>query len=340
MARRAQATAFVDWLTGTASQRVRGGGTGRTFRDQHAWCWNIEPAIPVTGQVYDEVQVDGIYLRSGWCALIAIADQHVIGWQWCDREKQASWAALLGRLPAPRVVVTDGQAGILAAVAECWPTTQVQRCLVHVQRNVRTYLTLQPRSDAGRTLRALSLSLTKITTRDAATTWLTRLNDWHQAYGHLTRQRTYRHAVHAAAVPSWTRPGQTWWYTHDRLRKTYRLLAKLARKNVLFTYLDPRLDALGISSTTNQIEGGINAQLRTMLKAHRGMSPDHARRAIEWWCYQHSEDPRPPADLIRPEHWQPPAPTVVDKPDGPTGYDTQASADEGLWARKGWAGHS
>jgi hypothetical protein len=226
-------------------------------------------------------------------------------------------------------------------VAECWPETRVQRCLVHVQRNVRTYLTLAPRTEAGRTLRALSLSLTRITTRDAATTWLTRLNDWHQAYGHLTRQRTYRHAVHTAAIPSWTRPGQTWWYTHDRLRKAYRLLAKLARKNVLFTYLDPAFDGLGISSTTNQIEGGINAQLRTMLKSHRGMSPDHARRAIEWWCYQHSENPRPPADLIQPTHWQPPAPTkVIDEPHGPAGYDTQASADEGLWARKGWAGRT
>ena len=71
------------------------------------------------------------------------------------------------------------------------------------------------------------------------------------------------------------------------------------------------------------------------------MTPDHARRAIEWWCYQHSENPRPPADLIAPAHWQPPAPSVViDEPDGPAGYDTQTSADEGLWARKGWAGHS
>jgi hypothetical protein len=331
----------VAWLTGTASQRALGGGTGRTFRDQHAWCWNIEPEIPVTGAVYDEVQVDGIYLRSGWCALIAIAGGRVIGWQWCDREKRAAWAALLARFPAPRVVVTDGQAGILAAVAECWPTTRVQRCLVHVQRNVRTYLTLAPRSDAGRTLRALSLSLTKITTRDAATAWLTKLNDWHQVHGHLTRQRTYRDRVHAAAVPSWTRPGQTWWYTHDRLRKAYRLLAKLARKDVLFTYLDPALDGLGISSTTNQIEGGVNAQLRLVLRHHRGMTPDHARRAIEWWCYQHCENPRPPADLIRPVHWQPSAPAaVIDEPDGPAGYDTTTTAEEGLWARKGWAGHS
>uniref|UniRef100_UPI0023A9E90B hypothetical protein n=1 Tax=Promicromonospora iranensis TaxID=1105144 RepID=UPI0023A9E90B len=51
--------------------------------------------------------------------------------------------------------------------------------------------------------------------------------------------------------------------------------------------------------------------------------------------------PRPPADLIEPVHWQPPAPAIViDEPDGPTGYDTTTTAEEGLWARKGWAGHS
>lgn len=103
---------FVDCLTSRQPQHMAG-PSARSLRRHHQWCWNIEPRIPVTGQVYDEVQVDGIYLRSGWCALIAIADQQVIGWQWCDREKQASWAALLARFPAPCVVVTDGQAGIL-----------------------------------------------------------------------------------------------------------------------------------------------------------------------------------------------------------------------------------
>ncbi|MBP2399792.1 hypothetical protein JOF39_002873 [Glutamicibacter protophormiae] len=37
------------------------------------WCWNVYPFLNHTGEVFDEIQVDGIYLRQGWCLLIAIA---------------------------------------------------------------------------------------------------------------------------------------------------------------------------------------------------------------------------------------------------------------------------
>jgi hypothetical protein len=196
----------------------------------------VEPRITTTGEIYAEVQVDEIYLSSKWCCLIAWAHGRVIAWQWCDREKTASWKALLD--------------------------TRVQRCLVHVQRNVRIYLTTKPRTDAGKALWALGRSLTKITTADEAVTWLQHLNDWHALFGHLLRERTYRKSAGGRAVPTWVRPGQQWWYTHERLRKAYRLLAKLVERDELFTYLAPEHAALQISSTTNRIEGGVNAGLR------------------------------------------------------------------------------
>ena len=76
----------------------------------------------------------------------------MIGWQWCDTEKKTAWAALLRRFPAPRVVIIDGGSGIAAALSDGWSDAAVQRCLVHVQRNVRTYLTGRPRTEAGRAL--------------------------------------------------------------------------------------------------------------------------------------------------------------------------------------------
>jgi hypothetical protein len=76
-------------------------GAARSFRRRTAWGWNVAPRIPVTGEVHDQIQVDGIYVGS-WCCLIGVAGEHVLGWQWCDTEKKAAWAALLGRFPAPR----------------------------------------------------------------------------------------------------------------------------------------------------------------------------------------------------------------------------------------------
>src|SRR5699024_3812444 len=49
---------------------------------------------------------------------------------------------------------------------------------------------------------------------------------------------------------------------HDRVRKAYNLLTTQARKGTLFQYLQPDLlnqVQTPVSSTTNHIEGGINA---------------------------------------------------------------------------------
>lgn len=334
---------FLAWLLGKHSQReLDQTTTGRTFRRKTSWCWRVEPQITITGEVYDEIQIDGIYLSSTWCCLIAISGGKVIAWQWCDREKTASWKALLDQIPPPRVVVTDGGSGLLAAVAQTWPETKVQRCLVHVQRNVRRYLTSNPRTDAGKSLWVLARGLTRVQTTEQAITWLQQFNNWHSVYGPLTRQRTYRNQLGATGiVPERVRAGQRWWYTHDRLRSAYRLLAKLARNEHLFVYLKPELEGLKIASTTNQIEGGINASLRELLRRHRGMPPEHQRRAIEWWLTTHAIAAPQPASLIRPEHHSPkPKPKPAEEPIGPALYDTGLSAEEGLWTRKGWAGRS
>jgi hypothetical protein len=169
---------------------------------------------------------------------------------------------------------------------------------------------------------------------------LTRLDDWHTVHGHLVRARTYRAQVQF--VPGRVRPGQAWWYTHDRLRKAYRLLERLARDQTLFTHLDP--DLPGLDTTTNKIEGGVNACLRTVLHHHRGMPIDHRRRAVDWWCHQHGENPTQLPDLARialtstPE--PAPQPDPRDDHGQPARYDTGLTSEEGLWTRKGWAGRA
>lgn len=340
--RAAQLEGFLGWLMSPTTQRAHD-SSARTFRRVHAWCWNVEPVIAITGEIYDQIQLDGTYLSGGWCLLVAIdgATGTVIAWQWCDTEKRAAWVALLERIPPPRVVVTDGGSGLASALRACWPDTLVQRCLVHVQRNICRDLTRQPRTDAGRTLRAITLALTRITTREEAAAWEVRLHQWHQIYTEMINTKTYLRQV--GVRPSWARQGATWWWTHDRLRRAYRLLERLTRQGVLFTYLHPTLDGLDIASTTNRIEGGTNHPIKDLLRRHRGMSQAHRRRAVEWWCYQHSTLPAPPVTLIRPEHYTPtPATPVETDDDGitPDGYGTSTTAEDGLWARKGWAGHS
>ncbi|NLS10880.1 IS1249 family transposase [Nesterenkonia sp. MY13] len=342
VARRHELEAFLTWLTGKHTQEEaakKAGISGRSFRRRTAWCWNIRPRIPVTGEIYDQIQLDGIYIGS-WCCLIAISPTGVIGYQWCDTEKRAAWEELLKRFPAPAVVINDGGAGLLSARKYLWPKTRVQRCLVHLQRTVRRHITTRPRTIPGKELRQLSLALTKINTTEQAASWLAALADFHQRHRGFIFART-RRDDHAGPVPGWVRPGQKSWFTHDRLRKAYVLLERCAKHGELFTYLDGDLD-FEIASTTNQIEGGINAQIRLLLRHHRGLPEEHMRRAVEWFLYLRSEDPQAPHQLIEEHHYQPkPKPQVLrEEPLGPQLDGHAATAEEGLWGRSGWGGRS
>ena len=96
----------------------------------------------------------------------------------------------------------------------------------------------------------------------------------------------------------------TW--THANVRKAYNSLCHLWRNNLLFVYLDPPegiLDAHRIKSTTNSLEGGINAQLKHLAKTHRGRSGEHQRRMLDWWLYLKTELPDNPVGIARQSNW-------------------------------------
>ena len=76
-------------------------------------------------------------------------------------------------------------------------------------------------------------------------------------------------------------------------------LVRLSNEGTLFTYLDPTLTAEGpLPRTNNRIEGGVNAQLREVLRCHRGMSLARRIKAVYWWCYTHTERPLGAAELL------------------------------------------
>ena len=334
---------FIGWLVGNHAQRELDKCSGRTFRNQHAWCWRVKPIATVTGESYDEIQVDGTYLCDGWCLLTAVNGAgEVINWQWCDKESTAAYKALIGPIPPPRVVVCDGGIGFQSAAKELWPETKIQRCLVHVQRNIRTYVTTNPRTDAGKGMRKLSLNLTRVKTQDDAEKWLLALEAWHQLSRDLINEKTYATAE-GAQRPTWAKADCSWWWTHDRLRKAWNLLQGLVKKQQLFTFLNEEFAGLGISSTTNRIEGATNCCIKDLLRRHRGMPSAHQRRAVDWWCYLHSPHPKQPATFIKSEYFakKPKAkPRLEPDPipgDLGTGIELLDGGD-GIWVRKGWGG--
>lgn len=262
--------------------------TDRAWRNQTAWCWGVAPYPERTGEVYPVILLDGIGVGSLVC-LVARTPDYVIGWLWVGWESSTAWAKLLEQFPNPTVVVCDGQKGILLAIARCWPQARIQRCIFHVWQNIRIKLTSHPQTEAGRELLQLTRGLWQVKTLEQAADWERRLNSWHECYQNFIRERTDRGELE---------PGRRrWWYTHGRLRSAYYQLRKLLQDNQPFTHLEPLTD-VPIPRTTNYVEGGINSQLRTKLKLHRGMNEEHQRRLVEWYLYGRTEEPKPPRKFL------------------------------------------
>lgn len=226
--------AFVSYLLGKHAHSELDRGSDRSVRRNFTWCWNpLVPTPPVSGEVCDQVFIDGTYLNGGWVVLIACTTTNVLNWQVCAKETKAAYQALLAPIAPPLMVVTDGAKGGERAINSLRPTTKIQRCLVHVHRNNITDLTRKPKTTAGQDLMYLSRQLTRITNTEQAANWLTTLAAFYNQYDQYLKQRTF-----AKDLPQALRkPGHKWWYTHERDRRVYFRLQRLARKDQLFAYL-------------------------------------------------------------------------------------------------------
>lgn len=245
----------------------------------------------------------------------------------CIRENTEAYKSLLNNLLAPTVVITDGNAGALSAIKQVWSETRVQRCLVHVKRNIRVLTTSKPRLQSHKALWGLVKKLVKIRTLKESDLWVNLLQKSYNQWKDWLNQKTFRRNVSEENIPSWVRSNQQWWYTHQTARKAYNLLARQVKNGTLFTFLDPLLlekTSVPIPSTTNALEGGINSQIKKLVSFHKGLSEDHMRRDIEWWCYFNSENPSNPKQFITAECFKPKNKKIIidDNPIGPAHLDT------------------
>lgn len=153
----------------------------------------------------------------------------------------------------------------------------------HVGMNLRSNLTLRPRTPAAQSLLEIGRTLSCIASTDTAVEWLQQLNGWHTVYGCLTRERSYAKLRLKNGV--WdSLPRKRWWYTHDRHRKAYNVLADIQRNGHLFTYL-----TTGEPKSTSHSECGINAMIKHTLRLHRGLTIDHQKRVAEWVLIERAE---------------------------------------------------
>ena len=277
---------FQHWLFSKAVQKEMS-GAGRSFRRKTSKFWGIWPMPPKIESPMNVVYVDGIYLGRKACILICCNERYVLGWYLCRYENSRAWEALMQRIAAPAMVVSDGGHGFRKALKRVWPKAKLQRCTFHAFLQVKRYTTGRPKTIAGIEMYMIAKDLLMIKDLGQAANWVTRLINWrirHKAFlSEMTRDEKGK-----------LRP------MHERLLKAERSLVRLVRQNTLFTYLDESLSyGEELPSTNNRIEGGINAQLRTMLRNHRGMSIERRIKAVFWWCYFHTPKPLSASEILK-----------------------------------------
>lgn len=275
---------FLFWLFSKNTQTEMP-GQGRSFRRRTSEFWSIWPMPEPTGEVHRVIYVDGIYLARNLVVLIACSDEHVLSWYMARAETKRAWSALLEPLCAPEMVVSDGGSGFASAVRQAWPATKVQRCVFHAFCQVKRYTTTRPKLLAGRELYGLARELLAIDSLHQADWWIERYMQWCEFWADFLEEKSLSEGRYG--------------FTHERLRKARSSLSRLVNQGTLFTYLDPELTKEGpLPSTNNRIEGGVNAQLRDLLRNHRGMSLMRRIKAVYWWCYMHTECPKSAKDIL------------------------------------------
>lgn len=278
--------AFLTWLLGKSSVSEIANCSKDTFRRRCERFWKLWPLPEYIGEVHDVVFVDGIYIAKKLVVLIACSREHVLAWHLAESECAAAWVALLLKVPPPAMVVTDGGAGFKKAVRSVWPQTRVQRCLVHVSRQVKRKTTLNPQLEAGRELLGLACSLTRVKDAGQAAQWLAGYAGWCSKWERFLREFTLKDGRKL--------------YTHERLRSARHSLNSLVREGTLFAFVELQEDRGGRwERTNNVIEGRVNARIREMLRAHRGLSTARRVKAVFWWCYMDSEFRASEAEMIR-----------------------------------------
>lgn len=175
-----------------------------------------------------------------------------IVWKHIDSEKSKDYKYLLGQVLdlgyEILAVVTDGKRGLSSVFKDC-PT---QMCIFHQKRITQRYLTLNPKTEAGKELRKITSKLKQTNEKNFTKS----LDIFYDRYKGFIEVKTFNDESGKFS------------YTHSRVRSAYRSLR--ANLPYLFTYKNYK--QFNIPNTTNNLEGGVFSHLKILIKIHRGLS--------------------------------------------------------------------
>lgn len=269
---------FVSYILGMTARNKRKDSLATQSR-HYAPYWQVVPVPCVTGEVHAFVVADATSVGMGVVGILR-SETHVMTWHHGIRENSELWLRTFSTIPRPSAVVCDGQKGILKALKLLCPDVVIQRCLVHVERNMHTKLTRHPKSEAGQDLRQLVDQLFLVRTENDMAEFVALFLALYDRHETFLKQRTMN------VDPTSSRK---WWYTHRSVRSAYRQIDQLIRDDQLFAFITH--PELHMPRDSNGLEGGVNSPLKELLHRHRGLTATHQQRLADWYLDSRTEYP-------------------------------------------------
>jgi hypothetical protein len=233
--------------------------------------WQVKPSEKVN------LLIDGTYFHNKVC-LVLYRDNNIkftqlyrlTDGEWEDeiREDLENLFALGVQIES---ITCDGDKSLLKAIKKVCPQVIVQRCLVHIQRQTKIWLTQDPKSIAGIDLRAIINRIHTIKDREQWGYWVVELYQWYEKHKDYLNEKTINQDT------------GRYWYTHKMVRRSF-ITIKKALPN-MFHYLDnPK-----IPKTTNGLESFFG-HLKSNIGIHKGLSKEHHKNYIKWYLFFKNED--------------------------------------------------
>ncbi len=216
--------------------------------------------------------LDGTYFKNKVC-LVAYRDFHLkstLLYRLSDGEWEQELREDLENIISMGItiesVTSDGLSNIIKSVKKTSKNITLQRCLVHITRECKIWLTKHPKRDSAKYLRQLVCHICQIKSYDDRDYWLFLFDKWQEVYHEDITQKSYNQES-----------GNSW-YTHKMLRKSF-VHIKRALPN-MFMYLDNP----NIPNNTNSIESFFG-HLKKNISIHRGLSKIHYQNYVKWYLY-------------------------------------------------------
>lgn len=209
---------------------------------------------------------DGTYFHKNGCLAVFMNNKlkKILSYAYIDKESYHAMYPLCVKLKqyglVPTAVTLDGHRLVIKAILDVWSNIKIQRCLYHIQNQGLMWIRTFPKTNAGKELRVLLLSLTSIKTKRDKETFLATYNEW------LIKHKLFMKTLPKTSI------------ANTDLKRTMALINN-ALPN-MFHYLKDQ----NITPTTNLMEN-LFSQVKHQYRNHRGLSEQHKISYLKWYCY-------------------------------------------------------